>query len=594
MLDLQRHRGPDADGLFDDAHAVLGHRRLAIIDLSPDARQPMANEDGTVWTVFNGEIYNYPELRAELVRAGHTFRTQSDTEVLVHGYEQWGVDGLVTRLRGMFGFALYDQKAAAGGRGDAYLFLVRDRLGIKPLYYRRTEDGLAFASEVRALRQAGDEVDWEALAGFLALGSIPFPRTWLRQVACLPPGHVAAYGPRGLAIRRYWDLAYEPAEMARNGELPHLFADTVRRHLMSDVPLGVFLSGGLDSAGVAAAASRFRDAELFTLTVVFDEQEFTEAAEARAFAAAFHTRHQEVRLTDRDFLDALPQILRVLDQPTNDGVNTYFVSRAARALGLTVVLSGLGGDEVFLGYPHYRRLGLPGGALRRYAEAPGWLRRWIERGAVRYGAWKGEERFQRFAWLREFPLSAGLYLLVRGFFPPEQAAALLGVAPAEVTEPVAASFAALGQGAAPAGVLEGVHYFETKRYLHDQLLRDADVFSMAHSLELRVPLLDHALVERCCRIPAAARLSAEVNKPQLLQAAGHPALEAAARRPKRGFTFPFAVWMRRHSEVLEQQALAGPALEPGAVRACWRQFRQGRLHWSRAWATTVVGALTAG
>jgi asparagine synthase (glutamine-hydrolysing) len=596
MLAAQRHRGPDAHGCHRDGPVLLGHRRLAIIDLSPAGRQPMTNEDGTVWVAYNGEIYNYRELRLQLAAAGHVFHSCSDTEVILHGYEQWGVEEMLQRLRGMFAIALYDQRLRVRGAGDPYFFLARDRLGIKPLYYTQREGRLAFASETRALVRCGaarNEIDREALAGFLALGSVPSPRTWLRDVLCVPSGSFLALTPGGsIHIRQYWDLRCSNATPG-DEDLPQLLEQTVESHLLSDVPLGVFLSGGMDSAAVAGLASRLRDGDLVTLTVGFPEKEFSEAEIARRFAGMLRTRHHEVLVTVQDFVDELPKLFAAMDQPTADGVNTYFVSRAARQTGLTVVLSGLGGDEVFFGYPHYRWLLSRGSALRSWVRMPAAARRVVAAGAALFGRWQGQERFERFDFVRGREVSQELYLLVRGFFAPSQIARLLGETPQWVQERTDEAFTSLPLSFNGRFDPNHLHYYEMKRYLHDQLLRDSDVFSMAHSLELRVPLLDHKVVERLYRIPPFEKVSRRVNKPKLLEAARLVEVEDASRRGKQGFTFPFSRWMRSQADLLEEQALCGSVLDKAAVRACWREFRRGRLHWSRAWSTSVVGALTA-
>lgn len=590
MLDAERHRGPDGEGVYQDAWVSLGHRRLSILDLSPAAGQPMTNETETVWVSYNGEIYNYRELRAELAAAGHSFRSSSDTEVIVHGYEEWGMAALLKRLRGMFAFALADQRMAGARDGVPLVFLARDRVGIKPVYYTRQGDRLMFASEVQALRKSGaipGTIDTDAMVGFLCLGSVPSPRTCYQDVWCLPAGHFLAADREGVRLERYWDLRYDgsPAEPQA---LAALMEDTVERHLVADVPVGIFLSGGVDSAVLVAMASLRRRSPLVTLTVTFDEQEFSEGEAARAVAECFHTQHHEVRVRDNEFLQEMPKILAAMDQPTADGVNTYFVSRAARQLGLTVVLSGLGGDEAFFGYPHYRRLASSGIPLSAYIGLPSFLRTAVAESAAWYGRSFGRDRWERFGYLRHRGRHEGFYLLMRGFFPPRQVARLLGVSPSRVDQVLAESLS--GTGTEDHGLDPNrFHSIEMKRYLHDQLLRDSDVFSMTHSIELRVPYLDHEILEHACRIPASQKISPKLNKPRLVEAAGHPAIEAAARRKKRGFTFPFPRWMRRHADLLEEQALRGAVLDQKAVRCCWQQFRQGRLHWSRAWATVVAG-----
>jgi asparagine synthase (glutamine-hydrolysing) len=588
LSNRQHHRGPDADGLFQRGSVVLAHRRLAIIDLSELGKQPMCNEDGAVWVTFNGEIYNYRELRSELTPFGHVFRSNSDTEILLHGYEQWGMEDLLRRLRGMFAFALYDARAEQ--KGGTCLYLARDRMGIKPLYYTDGPGDLLFASEVRPLREsaATSSLDRDAIAGFLCLGSVPSPRTYIRNIRSLPPASFLAVNRGGTQLSTYWSLHYG-SEKARN--LADLMTDTVDRHLLSDVPLGVFLSGGLDSGGLVGIMSRVRQTPPLTLTVTFPEAEFNEADAARKPAEAFGTQHIEVGINDADFLKEIPRILDAMDQPTADGVNTYFVSKAAHEAGLTVVLSGLGGDEIFFGYKHYRMLLGADLALRALAKMPGAARNALISGASWCGGRQSADRWERLGFLHNRPLGEGFYLLFRGFFGSDAACELLDIGEAELQQILESHFAAIRRPDDGKGWdINHLHFLEMQRYLHDQLLRDSDVFSMTHSLELRVPYLDHVLVEACAKIRGSEKLSRSVNKPLLLEAVGHPALYEAAQRKKRGFTFPFARWMREHAGPLEEVALSGGPLNPKAVRRCWARFRNGQAHWSRAWSTTVLAA----
>ena len=569
MLALQEHRGPDGEGLYEADRVVLGHRRLSILDVSAAGRQPMSNEDGSVQVSFNGEIYNHRELRAELMAAGHRFESGTDTEVLVHGYEQWGIEGLLERLRGMWAFGLWDAR-----RG---LLLARDRIGIKPLYYHQGSGFLGFASEVKALVRCGlvpEERDRKALTGFLMAGAVPEPRTIIRGVECLGPGHWAEWKDGRLAIHRYWDL--DTPVTAEPEGLAGLLEDTVRRHLISDVPLGVFLSGGVDSASLVALASRVQ--KLTTLTVVFDETEFSEAAPASEIAREFGTDHREIRVTSADFKQELPAFFASMDQPTNDGVNSYFVSQAARKAGLTVVLSGLGGDEVFWGYKHYRWLESRPWAIR--AARP------LSYAGTLWGRWGGGDKWLRTAWLKRGASSGRVYLAMRGFFAPERVARLMDLTAAELEAAVEEHFGA-GQFSAPTAT--SINYLEMKRYLHDQLLRDTDVFSMAHSIEARVPYLDHVLIERLWNTAPELKLDPAVNKPLLVRPVGERCVFEAGARPKRGFTFPMARWMKTSAAELREMAESG-VLGRKAVRECWTDFAEGRMHWSRAWALTVLGA----
>jgi asparagine synthase (glutamine-hydrolysing) len=585
MLAAQIARGPDGCGVYQDAHIVLGHRRLAIIDLSPAGKQPMSNEDGSVQVTFNGEIYNHRTLREDLIRNGHVFLSSTDTEVLVHGYEQWGIEGLLEQLRGMFAFALYDTR-----RG---LFFARDRLGIKPLYYCARPDVLAFASEVKALLQSRlvpDERDRSAMAGFLMAGSVPGPRTIVSGIQSLPPGHWAEWRDGKLSLSKYWDFDSAPpaADSPDPLELRGCLEEAVRLHLIADVPLGLFLSGGVDSAALVALATRIRQTEgrtepLRTLTVVFDEQEQNEANPAAEVARRFQSLHREVRVTSADFQRELPAFMAAMDQPTHDGVNSYFVSKAAREEGLKVVLSGLGGDEVFWGYKHYRWLRF--GGLIRQCPVP--VRRLAAEAGFRWGQLRRRDNWSRTRWLHGGNSSARVYLTMRGFFGPDRVCRLMDMSQTELDAALEEHFGNLGSSTEPGAA--SINYIEMKRYLHDQLLRDTDVFSMAHSIEARVPYLDHTLVERLWNTPPESKLDRNLNKPLLVRAADDETVLQAGMRPKRGFTFPMARWMKMAAPEMQEIAESG-SLVRGAVRECWNDFSQGHMHWSRAWALTVLGA----
>jgi asparagine synthase (glutamine-hydrolysing) len=627
MLRAQRHRGPDGEGLVTlgvttrdsqsalvygqdysslslSPQVILGHRRLAIVDLSEAACQPMANEDETIWVTYNGEIYNFVELRTALQRCGHQFRSHTDSEVLLHGYEEWGIEGLLQRLRGMFAFALYDGRATSTEWSEdvpGQLFLARDRLGIKPLYYWQSGvDGtILFSSEVKALCRSGivpNEREQNALLGFLLLGSVPAPFTIVKKAQSLLPGHYLRVTRRGVWLRQYWELPR--GEEAQNDqaseqaveELSSTLACTISQHLVSDVPLGVFLSGGLDSGGLVALAHTKRLRALRTLTVAFDEPEWDESRRARDLADFFHTDHTEVRLRAEDFWAALPTVFAAIDQPTNDGVNSYFVAGAARKIGLTVALSGLGGDEVFWGYRHYQWLTRRHSPLPFLARFPEAVRKWISQGACLYGSWRGEERWQRFAYLHTDAGPSAYYLLARGFFAPVQIDRLLGIQPADREAFTSGVLNSLANEQARTLNIHAFNRIEMRRYLHDQLLRDSDVFGMAHSIEVRVPYLDHLLVEQIARIPVAQKLRRRKSKPLLLNCVYDPLVANLSGTSKRGFSLPMDQWMRQYANELEKIALQVDCLDLDHVRLLWRNFRNRRLHWSRAWALVVLGA----
>ena len=619
MLDAQRHRGPDDWGLLipdsaarggelrallgqlDPAHVmtypvessgpaiVLGVRRLAILDRSPRGRMPMGSADRRGWLAYNGETYNYRELRAELGPA-ESFSSGSDTEVLLRAFDTWG-EAALARLRGMFGLA-YFQTAPA-----PTLLLARDRFGIKPLYWHEDRRRVLFASEVAAIVRGGlvpDEASGEAFARFLEWGSVPSPLTTVKDVRALPPGHILKISSRGARAERYWDLggAVEAARRTAPRAAAEAVAETrerleesVRLHLVSDVPLGVFLSGGIDSSALAALAAKGRSQPLTTLSVAFEERALSEAAYARRMAARVGADHHEVLLRAPEVFADLGAFFGAMDQPTVDGLNTWCIARAAREAGLTVVLSGLGGDEVFWGYDHLRHTAGLGLARAVMAVLPAAVRHGVTGLGPMAGALLARPGLDRLAAL-EAPTPPGVYHLVRGLFPRAVVRDLLGASEGDLG---AAAPALPADARGGAGDLrEALTRLEFSHYLGDQLLRDTDVMGMAHSIEARVPYLDHRLVETVLGLPASLKLDRARPKPLLLDALGDRLPREIWDRPKMGFTFPMAAWMRARAAELERLCLEDKRLQRPAVEAVWRAFAAGRSHWSRPWALLVL------
>src|SRR5262245_2797546 len=621
MLDAQFHRGPDDWGLllprpaldepeiralldrFDPTHVrtypattsapgvVLGSRRLAIIDRSFRGRMPMGTGCNERWVVLNGEIYNHRELRAEL-EGSATFRSHSDSEVLLQGWSHWG-DGVAERLRGMFAFALFE--ALPRPR----LVLGRDRLGIKPLYTWGDRVRVVFASEVRALLVSGlvpSEANPEALLRFFELGCVPAPLTTMKDVQPLPEGELAHVDARGVSRVRFWDLgeAVARARATRPRSFEEavtstraLLEESMRLHLVSDVPVGAFLSGGVDSASMVALAAPQLDRPMTTLTVTFDEAELSEARYARMVADRYATDHREVRLQLGAVFDDLPQMFAAMDQPTVDGLNVWCVSRAARDAGLRVVLSGLGGDEVFWGYRHVRFAPALDAVCRIMSSLPPSTRRTLVRAAAR-GAPVLRAGLDRAAYLAD-PSALSVYFLVRGLFTPGQASRLLGLAPNEfATAPARLPYAGAG------GMREALTAFDITHYLGNQLLRDGDVMSMAHSVEMRVPYLDHPLVERVLSLPAHYKLPKKRPKPLLLSALDGRIPRGVWDRRKMGFTLPMTRWMRAREPELREICHKSKHLDARAVNRVWNGFLRGRHHWSRPWALYVLSQFESG
>ena len=615
MLAAMRHRGPDDEGLLvappRARSAALGMRRLSIIDL-PGGHQPVFNEDATLAVVFNGEIYNFRELRQTLETQGHVFRTRSDTEVIVHAYEKWGED-CVHQLRGMFAFAVLDMRKRPAGSASC-VFLARDRLGIKPLYYAIANGALLFASEVRALlesQQVSRQLCEAALEAYLLFGSVAEPMTLVEGVFSLPPGHrmLVPLGVRPPEARPkpYWDFAEaaarsakpaEPDAQTATRELRPLLEDAVRSHLIADVPLGLFLSSGLDSTALAALASREQKG-LHTFTVVFPEQDFSEAELARQTAQRFGTQHEELLLSGEEMLARLEEAVAALDQPTMDGINTYFVSWAARQVGLKVALSGLGGDEVFGGYSTFRSSPRAGRLAALGSLVPRGVRSATAAAAVKIGAGgKRGDAARKLAALWRDPNSLPHpYFFVRALFTPEQSSQLLTGAASKLRQEGSPWRAWLEETARQAERLDGftgVSCLEMRSYMVNTLLRDTDAVSMSHSLEVRVPLLDHWLVEFVAQLPESVKRRHGMPKALLVGALGELLPSEVVRQRKRTFTFPWERWLRG---ALRKQVAAGlanltPALRPvlngEAVYAVWQDFLSGRTNWSRPWSLYVL------
>jgi asparagine synthase (glutamine-hydrolysing) len=620
MTAAMRHRGPDEQGfLIGEPRAsglALGMSRLSIIDL-PSGHQPIWNENHDVAVVFNGEIYNYKELRGRLTRCGHKFGTQSDTEVLVHAWEEWGEDCL-TELRGMFAFALLDlrQRFAI----SPILFLARDPLGIKPLYYTQTADGFAFASEVRALLAADKALgtlSQDALTSYLLFGSVSEPVTMLEGVFSLPPGHrMLLYVPdrrRTPRARPWWDSTRSPA--ARDPKkiydlstaakrLRPLLEDAVTSHLVADVPVGLFLSSGLDSSAIAALAGKAHPG-IRSFTLTFPSSAYDEAGLARTVSARCGTQHKEVPLDGDAMLTRLDEALSALDQPTMDGVNTYFVSWAAREVGLKVALSGLGGDELFAGYKTFADVPRMANLVRAAYFVPAALRGALsplikslagqknspDAAKKAAAAWNQPDRLPNpYFYARAlFPLGTLETLIEPRFRPSTINADGVTLDPtwlgwlerasdeSRKMEPVA-----------------GISWLEMRTYMASTLLRDTDSVSMARSLEVRVPLLDTPLVEFVNALPDEARRVPDQQKALLTESLGDllPA-EILAQR-KRTFTLPWEQWLRGPLKARLAASFAEPAsalaphLKANALTTVWNDFLSGKTSWSRPWSLYVL------
>jgi len=592
MTTVIAHRGPDSDGFYVADGIGLGHRRLSIIDLST-GDQPLANEDGTIWIVFNGEVYNFAEIRAELEAHGHRFRTHSDTEVIVHAYEQWG-DRAVDRFRGMFAFALWDQPKRR-------LLLVRDRLGVKPLYYSATAAGVTFGSEIKSLLEDPDVPrGWsaEALDAYLALQYIPSPQTMYRGIWKLPAAHLLVAEHGRVSVRRYWDLQFTgDGDPAREEEylerLDALVNESVRLRLVSDVPLGAFLSGGIDSTAVVAAMADACGADrVVTTSVGFDEHAFNELEHARIVARHLGVRQHE-QVVKPDVADLLPKLAWHLDEPFADSsaVPTYYVSKAARE-HVTVALSGDGGDELWAGYARHR--------VEQWEQA---ARQWLGptggsiagRMAARLPL--GVKGARSLRHLALSPAEACARKHAYGLFEADVRGSLYARDFAhEVRDADPFIGFRLAYDSCPSpDPLDRALYVDVKTYLVDDIMTKVDKMSMAVSLESREPLLDHKLLEFAATVPSALKLKNGRGKHLLRRLLERRIPTSIVDRPKHGFEAPIGEWLRGPLAPMVDALLRDGRMrdrgvfDDRAVTALWSEHRDGRRdHRHRLWSLVML------
>lgn len=562
MTETLFHRGPDGGGQFVSGPIGLGHRRLSIIDLNTGA-QPMSNEDESIWVVFNGEIYNFLELRSDLQARGHKFKSATDTEVIVHLYEESGPES-VAKLQGMFAFALWDER-------KQLLLLARDRVGIKPLYYTNTGKSLLFGSEIKSLlvdSSVSRNINPRAIDRFFTYGYVPGNETLLEGVNKLDPGHYLTAHNGKINVRQYWDLNFEAAPRWTSfghavEELRDLLRRTVKAHMISDVPVGVLLSGGVDSTGMLRYAVEQTDKPIHTFTVGFAGEEFAdERPYARLAAKRFGTEHHEITMTADDFIDFLPKYACHMEEPVFEppAVALYYVSRLARESGVKVLLSGEGGDEAFGGYQTYRNLLLLERLKTFFGPAKGLLRLGLQ--TMDQAGWK---RVGKFRSLVDLPMSeyylsrtatpdSNLMRLKSSLYTPEFAAALR-----EGTSdlPTRNLFARLDH----ASPLDSMLYVDTKTWLPDDLLVKADKMTMATSVELRVPLLDFQVLEFAASLPANFKVRGWTTK-RILKAALQDSIpREIISRKKTGFPVPYGKWLNGDSRHVVEDTL----LHPGAA-----------------------------
>ncbi len=568
MTLAMQHGGPDGEGQFlDDKNSIcFGHRRLALIDLSADAAQPMTDADGNYTITFNGEIYNYQSIKTELQNIGYQFKNQSDTEVILVAYARWGTAAF-DRFNGMFAFALFDKRLQK-------VYLVRDQSGMKPLYYQAKNGQLLFASEIRAFRRAGvnqENKDWRIL--FLAFGFIPEPQTILQDVLMLPKGSFLEWNilAEDHQIKSY--LQPKTSNLITSlEEAKHLVKQklnqAVQRHLIADAPVGLFLSGGIDSSIIALEAAETRGSGLHTLSLTFDDAAFDESKYQLLMASKIKSRHHQLHLNKADFDEQIYSVLQAMDQPSADGINTWFVSKLAKKHGLKAVLSGLGGDELFGGYPSFNRIkllknlrgNLPDRILKLFQGLP-------------------NKAYQKLAYL-SLNSDVGYYLSLRGYFTPIQIAAILNIPVKEVWQKI-------GSFKYTDNLITDPNLFtaqlEQDFYMKNQLLRDTDAMSMQHGIEIRTPFLDTEFLAVINSINSTLRFDKKISKGLLIKSYQDLLPIEIWNRKKMGFSFPLQQWLKNNPITTRLQESKNLS-----IASFTQDFLKNKLHWSKLLALHII------
>ena len=585
MNDALLHRGPDNEGSLINKNIALGHRRLSIIDLSDAATQPITDNSGRYVLVYNGELYNFKELKSEL--SNYDFKTHTDSEVILAAYQKWGTDCL-SRFDGMFAFALLDKK-------DNTLFVARDRIGIKPLYYYQSDNHFLFSSEIKALL-ASDlvprKINKAGIYDYVRYQTIHAPDTIIENVSMLMPGHYIIIKNKELKIKKYWSLDFKPEQQEKTcddikSDINNLVFESVEKRLMSDVPLGAFLSGGIDSSIITAVMSKLSSSKINTFSVNFGEAEFSEGKYARMVADKFGTNHTEILLTPKDFLDNLPTALKYMDHPSGDGPNSFIVSKVTKEAGITVALSGLGGDEVFAGYDVFKQVS-QAYQHKLLSKTPHFVRKL---GASTLSTLKKDIRSKKLAELlkiKDFTLE-NIYPLSRLLYAEKEILSLFA-SPENIPNKVNKITSEIN--VKPTHLLSAVSSAEMQTYMQNILLRDTDQMSMASSLEVRVPFLDHKLIEYTYQIPD--KFKYPHTPKQLLIEAMNILPDEVVNRPKMGFLLPWDLWLKNElydfADSRIKSLAARPFFNEQTILSRWQAFQSGdkSVSWARLWIFIVL------
>lgn len=582
------HRGPDADGIFLENTIALGHRRLSIIDTSEAGNQPFYSEDKNIVVVFNGEIYNYIELKHELSQ-DYTFKTSSDTEVIIAAYLKWGVK-CVEHFIGMFAIAIFDKI-----KNKTILF--RDRLGIKPIYFFQKEKGIAFASEIRSLMASKlfePKISKKGFIQYLKYQTVHTPNTILEGVQMLKPGHFILVNNDGVAIQKYWSLEEQKLdsiqkdreEVKRN--VRAILESAVEMRMRSDVPFGAFLSGGIDSSIIVGLMAKKSTHQVKTFSITFNEEEYDEGKYSRLIAEKYNTDHTEIKLSANDFLNLVPDAINAMDHPSGDGPNTYVVSKVTKEKGVKMTLSGLGGDELFAGYDVFKRLhaldqkkwlsNTPKAIRGAVGSAVLWMKPSVAGEKISELLKSSDLKLDpAYKLSRQVWMDNSIGKLIRNFELKNQYDLPLNDIEPEKN-----------------GVISYVSKREMSSYMMDVLLRDSDQMSMAHALEIRVPFIDHRLVEYMLKQSDNVKFP---NSPKelLVDACSDVIPREIVDRKKMGFTFPWAIWMKNELKPFAEEGLDALCklefVDEGQVKVYWKEFLNGSqlVTWSRMWPLVVLG-----
>ena len=598
MLNAIKHRGPDDRGQKritseNGINIYLGHQRLSIIDTSNGGHQPMSNNESTIWISTNSEIYNYSELKDELENK-YEFRSKSDTEVLLRSYELWGIDCL-KKIRGMFAFAIWD------GTNNK-LILARDRIGIKPLYYFSKNNILIFSSELRAILASKIDkpsINPTGLFQYLSYGRVGSFESILDSIMELPAGHFLVADKHGIKIQKYWDpIPENKLEQSTTKIVQRIGScldEVARQHLVSDVPVGAFLSGGIDSSAVVSMITANTPTPIQTISVTFQDKDYDESKYSSLFANRLGTNHHELLLSERDLIENLPPALASMDQPTVDGINTYMISQAAKNMGLKVALSGLGGDELFAGYNSFSLVPRLNKIKKVLNSLPTGLRKQLSNLASMLMP-PSDKSTKLNHLIKNQYNGAHVYFLFRALFCEQELGRLFSdplILKKEITKNLH-STQELIESHSGLSPVDLISYLEMTHYMATTLLRDTDMMSMAHGLEIRVPLLDHKLVELMFSIPSNLKIKQGVPKPLLVNSLNRKLPDFIVRRKKMGFTLPFEVWMRGEmrpeieSVLLSRSEKLSDFICQAGVNKIWSDFLNKRCSWSRPWSLYVL------